>query len=107
MPSARDKTQARQREEPDVAPGTDRARSGHDAAARLTVMTFYLVEVELRGLEPLTPCLQNTPALSDTVAHLDRIIRLIRLNRPVSGPVVVSLGGQPGPADRRLMSIQS
>jgi hypothetical protein len=26
--------------------------------------------VELRGLEPLTPCLQNRPRLSETVAHL-------------------------------------
>jgi hypothetical protein len=26
--------------------------------------------VELRGLEPLTPCLQNRPRLSDVLAHL-------------------------------------
>jgi Clp amino terminal domain, pathogenicity island component len=82
-----------------VAPVSDRARMEHGAAVALLEMAFCLVE--LRGLEPLTPCLQNTPGLSVTVAHL----ALRRLggcwDRPKSGPVVVRLGGQ-GRAVARL-----
>jgi hypothetical protein len=44
------------------------AREGHN---RLTMdLRRGVSQVELRGLEPLTPCLQNRPKLSDTVAHL-------------------------------------
>jgi hypothetical protein len=39
-------------------------------------------------------CLQSTPGLSETVAHLVLRQGRIRWDRPVSGPVVVSLGGQ-------------
>jgi hypothetical protein len=41
-----------------------------------------------------TLCLQNTPKLSDTVAHLGLSLACIRWNRLESGPAVVSLGGQ-------------
>jgi len=57
-----------------VAPVSDRARMGHGAAAALLEMAFCLVE--LRGLEPLTPCLQNTSRLSGPVAHLDCAARV-------------------------------
>ena len=36
----------------------------------------------------------NTPGLSGTVGHLGRTLTRFRSDRPVSGPVVVSLGGQ-------------
>jgi hypothetical protein len=55
-------------------------------------MVFCLVE--LRGLEPLTPCLQNTPGLSGTVAHLALGRRVIRWDRSALGAVVVRPGGQ-------------
>ena len=42
-------------------------------------------------------CLQNTPGQSGTVAHLGWSLSRIRWDRPVSGPVVVSLGGQQSP----------
>ena len=42
----------------------------------------------------VTLCLQNTPGLSGTVAHLGRNLACVRWDRPVSGPVVVSLGGR-------------
>lgn len=48
------------------------------------------------------PCLQNTPKLSGTVAHLGRSHLPIRWDRPLSGPVVVSHGGQPGPLGSRF-----
>ena len=48
--------------------GMQQAREGHN---RLTMdLRRGVSQVELRGLEPLTPCLQNRPKLSDTVAHL-------------------------------------
>jgi hypothetical protein len=50
----------------------------------------------------VTLCLQKTRRLSDTVAHLDRSPRLIRWDRPLSGSVVVSLGGQAAALDRRF-----
>jgi hypothetical protein len=56
--------------------------------------------VELRGLEPLTPCLQNTRRLSDTVAHLGLQPRRVGLDRLVSFPVVVRIGGQLWPCRR-------
>jgi hypothetical protein len=40
------------------------------------------------------PCLQNTPGLSETVAHLALGQERIRRDRPVSGRVVARLGGQ-------------
>lgn len=42
----------------------------------------------------MIPCLQNTPGLSATVAHLGLGHRCIRWDRFASGPVVVNLGGQ-------------
>jgi hypothetical protein len=51
---------------------------------------------------PETIWLQNTPGLSVNVAHLGRSVQPIRWKRPVSGPVVVRLGGQPGTLDRRF-----
>jgi len=64
---------------------------GHDRC-----LTFLQVElgVELGGLEPPTPCLQNTCRLSDTVAHLGLWPRRVDQDRFVSDPVVVSFGGQ-------------
>ena len=47
-------------------------------------------------------CVQNTPGLSGTVAHLELRSPRIRWDRPVSGRVVVSLGGQPEALDRRF-----
>jgi hypothetical protein len=44
-----------------VAEFVERCQNQHD---------LDFAEVELRGLEPLTPCLQNRPRLSETVAHL-------------------------------------
>jgi hypothetical protein len=41
----------------------------------------------------LALCLQNTLRLSGTVAHLGRSLQSIRLDRHLSGPVVVSIGG--------------
>jgi hypothetical protein len=46
--------------------------------------------VELRGLEPLTPCLQNRPRLSETVAHLGMKSRA----RPLRSDGVGSCCGQ-------------
>jgi hypothetical protein len=34
------------------------------------LLLFGGAKEELRGLEPLTPCLQNSRKLSDVVAHL-------------------------------------
>jgi hypothetical protein len=45
-------------------------------------------------LRRLTPCLQNTSKLSGNVADLGLSVGRIRWDRPVSGPDVVSLGGQ-------------
>jgi hypothetical protein len=42
----------------------------------------------------VTPCLQNTPSLSVTVAHLGLEPQRVRQDRLASDPVVVSLGGQ-------------
>jgi hypothetical protein len=42
-----------------VAPVPDRARREHGAVA-LRTKQFLTGEVELRGLEPLTPCLQRS-----------------------------------------------
>ena len=50
--------------------------------------------VELRGLEPLTLCLQSTFTLSVIVAGLGMNPSPVRLNRPSSGLVVVRRGGQ-------------
>jgi hypothetical protein len=50
-----------------------------------------------KGLEPLTPCLQNTRRLSDTVAHLGMRPRRVGQDRLASVPVVVRIGGQPWP----------
>jgi hypothetical protein len=47
-----------------------------------------------RGLEPLTPCLQNTRGLSATVADLGLWLRRVTQDRFVSDPVVVRFGGQ-------------
>ena len=38
--------------------------------ALLMIRPGSFSQVELRGLEPLTPCLQNRRKLSETVAHL-------------------------------------
>jgi AraC-like DNA-binding protein len=38
------------------------SQSGTQALERILRTAFYLVEVELRGLEPLTPCLQRSLA---------------------------------------------
>jgi hypothetical protein len=43
----------------------------------------------------MIPCLQNTPRLSVTVAHLELDPRRVCRDRPESDPVVVSFGGQP------------
>ena len=43
---------------------------------------------------PSDPCSQNTPGLLATVAHLEPILTRIRWDRPVPGPVVVTIGGQ-------------
>ena len=50
--------------------------------------------VELGGLEPPAPCLQNTCRLSATVAHLGLRPRRVGQDRFVSDPVVVRFGGQ-------------
>ena len=55
------------------------------------------VMVEPRGLEPLTPCLQNRRSLSDTVAHWGCGRGCVRWDRTVSDPVVVRFGGQGSP----------
>src|SRR5215471_20493911 len=64
------------------ANGTLMARGGfgHDR-----YLTFS--QVELGGLEPPTPCLQNTCRLSDTVAHLGLWPRRVGQDRFVSDPV--------------------
>jgi len=46
--------------------------------------------VELRGLEPLTPCLQNRPKLSEIVAHLG----MRQLARPLGSGRVGCCCGQ-------------
>jgi hypothetical protein len=46
------------------------------------------------GLEPPTPCWQNTCRLSDTVAHLGWRPHGVGRDRLVSDPVVVRFGGQ-------------
>jgi hypothetical protein len=60
----------------------------------IRIGVFCLVGVELRGLEPLTPCLQNAPGLSETFVHLGRTRTRLRSDRLVSDLVVVSLGCQ-------------
>lgn len=50
----------------------------------------------------MTLWLQNTPKLSGTVVHLGWSLWPVRFDRPLSGRVVVSLGGQPGTLDRRF-----
>ena len=60
-------------------------------------MTCGFLGVELRGLEPLTPCLQSTARLSGTVAHLGLRLACVGRDRLLSGPVVVSFGGQLSP----------
>jgi hypothetical protein len=47
-----------------------------------------------KGTGTPTPCSQSTPGLSETVAHLVLRHDRIRWDRPVSGPVVASLGGR-------------
>jgi hypothetical protein len=65
---------------------TDDSPHDDDGAPRTKIVpnVFCLVEprVELRGLEPLTPCLQNTPRLSDAVAHLTNRHEWIHWDRP-------------------------
>jgi len=51
--------------------------------------------VELRGLEPLTLCLQSTFALSVTAAGLGLNRLTVRPRRPLSDLVAVSCSGQP------------
>ena len=59
--------------------------------------------MDVGGLEPPTPCLQNTLTLSDTVAHLGRRLAYVQRDRLESEPVVVSFGGQlVGPATDSL-----
>jgi hypothetical protein len=60
---------------------------GHDHR-----LVFCLVE--LGGLEPPTPCLQNRPKLSDVVAHLGLRRGRVCWDRMLSDPVVVRFGGQ-------------
>ena len=50
--------------------------------------------VELRGLEPLTPCLQSTFTLSVAVVGLGLGFFPVCPSRPLSGLVVVRRGGQ-------------
>jgi hypothetical protein len=52
---------------------------------------------DIDSQEALTTWLQSTPGLSGTVAHLALRHEFIRWDRLVSGPVVVSLGGQQSP----------
>ena len=59
-------------------------------------------QVELRGLEPLTPCLQSKAKLSSTVCGLARRLCWFRLSTAVSSRVGVGYGCQRGPASRRL-----
>ena len=58
------------------------------------ILVRVFSQVELGGLEPPTPCLQNTCRLSDIVAHLVLWPRRIGQDRFVSDPVVVRFGGQ-------------
>ena len=51
-----------------------------------------------RAAATLTACVQSTPGLSETVAHLGLRRGCIRWDRPVPGSVVVSRGGQRSPA---------
>lgn len=51
----------------------------------------------LYGPARATLCLQNTPRLSASVAHLGSQPQRVRQDRPASVPVVVSLGGQQSP----------
>jgi hypothetical protein len=51
----------------------------------------------LYGPAQATLCLQNTPRLSASVAHLGSQPQRVRQDRPASVPVVVSLGGQQSP----------
>ena len=65
-----------------------------------TALRLYLGGAK-GGLEPLTPCLQNPPGLSGIVAHLELSLARVRRSRPASGPVVVSLSGQPSASSSR------
>ena len=54
-----------------------------------------ILPAELRGLEPLTLCLQSTFTLSVTVAGLVLVLFSVCPSRPLSGLVVVRCSGQP------------
>ena len=64
-------------------------RMGHDSTRAAPIRL-----VELRGLEPLTLCLQSTFTLSVTIAGLAMRRSGVRSKRRPSGLVVVSNGGQ-------------
>ncbi len=55
----------------------------------------------------VNPCLQSTPRLSETVAHLVLRHEHIRCDRLASGPVVVSFGGQLVVAGSGKLAIRS
>src|SRR5215470_18987515 len=66
------------------------------AAVRSTpAVRISLLTCGAKALEPLSPCLQNTCDLSDTVAHLGLRSHGVVHDRLASDPVVVRFGGQP------------
>ena len=62
-------------------------------------LVFSLVElrVELRGLEPLTPCLQSMAKVSSVVHGLARSASGVHLGTGTSRPVGVGCGCHRGP----------
>src|ERR1035441_6704825 len=56
--------------------------------------------VELRGLEPLTPCLQNPCRVSNTVCGLEYLTSTVHRDPAKSRLVGVNLGCQPAPRFR-------
>lgn len=57
-------------------------------------LVAWPIGTKLARPRTLTPCLQSTPRLSETVGHLVLRHEHIRCDRLASGPVVVSFGGQ-------------
>ena len=64
------------------------------AIFKIHMKVFCLVE--LRGLEPLTPCLQNSADVSRTVPDVGLIISLDHLRSARFGAVATDGGYRPG-----------
>ena len=74
-----------------------RSRPGTPQRTRLQVAGSPGPGASSPYLTAVTSCLQSTPGLSAAVVHLGLCLTCVRQDRLLSGPVVVSLGGQYSP----------